>query len=73
MHHIHEHKKVSFIKSMLIGFVHGLAGSGAMILLTMSTVKSVWEAVMYILHIWCRNGYRYAFFYDDYWHSVCVK
>ena len=34
---------------MLIGFVHGLAGSGAMILLTMSTVKSVWEAVMYIL------------------------
>ena len=47
--HIHEHKKASFIKSMLIGFVHGLAGSGAMILLTMSTVKSVWEAVMYIL------------------------
>ncbi len=47
--HIHEHKKVSFVKSMLIGFVHGLAGSGAMILLTMSTVKSVWEAVMYIL------------------------
>ncbi len=47
--HKHEHKKASFIKSMLIGFVHGLAGSGAMILLTMSTVKSVWEAVMYIL------------------------
>ena len=47
--HIHEHKKVSLLKSMLIGFVHGLAGSGAMILLTMSTVKSVWEAVMYIL------------------------
>ena len=47
--HIHEHKKVSLVKSMVIGFVHGLAGSGAMILLTMSTVKSVWEAVMYIL------------------------
>lgn len=47
--HIHEHKKVSLLKSTLIGFIHGLAGSGAMILLTMSTVKSVWEAVMYIL------------------------
>lgn len=34
---------------MLIGLVHGLAGSGAMILLTMSTVKSVGEAIVYIL------------------------
>jgi ABC-type nickel/cobalt efflux system permease component RcnA len=47
--HIHEHKKVSLFTSMLIGLVHGLAGSGAMILLTMSTVKDIWEAVMYIL------------------------
>ena len=34
---------------MLIGLVHGLAGSGAMILLTMSTVKNVGEAAIYIL------------------------
>jgi sulfite exporter TauE/SafE len=34
---------------MLIGLVHGLAGSGAMVLLTMSTVKSVWEGAIYIL------------------------
>jgi sulfite exporter TauE/SafE len=34
---------------MLIGFVHGLAGSGAMILLTMSTVKSAWEASLFML------------------------
>jgi ABC-type nickel/cobalt efflux system permease component RcnA len=47
--HQHQHNRMSFIKSMLLGFIHGLAGSGAMILLTMSTVKSVWEAVMYIL------------------------
>ncbi|WP_018393234.1 sulfite exporter TauE/SafE family protein [Bacillus sp. 37MA] len=47
--HKHSHKNVSYLKSVLIGLVHGLAGSGAMILLTMSTVKSVWEGAMYIL------------------------
>ncbi|SDM64815.1 sulfite exporter TauE/SafE family protein [Bacillus sp. OK048] len=47
--YIHQHKNVSYGKSMFIGLVHGLAGSGAMILLTMSSVKSVWEAAIYIL------------------------
>ncbi|MFD3450136.1 sulfite exporter TauE/SafE family protein [Microbacteriaceae bacterium 4G12] len=47
--HTHEHKKVSYLKSMFIGLVHGLAGSGAMVVLTMSTVKNVWEAAIYIL------------------------
>lgn len=47
--HKHQHKNVSYLKSLLIGLVHGLAGSGAMVLLTMSTVKSVWEAAIYIL------------------------
>lgn len=46
--HIHN-VKVSYVKSMMIGLVHGLAGSGAMVLLTMSTVKSVGEAIIYIL------------------------
>jgi len=46
--HQHEHKKGSYVKSMLIGLVHGLAGSGAMVLLTMSTVKNVGEAAIYI-------------------------
>ncbi|MFB7142145.1 sulfite exporter TauE/SafE family protein [Gottfriedia sp. NPDC056225] len=41
--------KLSYIKSMIIGFVHGLAGSGAMVLLTLSTVNSVWESAIYIL------------------------
>ncbi|WP_223594716.1 HoxN/HupN/NixA family nickel/cobalt transporter [Neobacillus bataviensis] len=44
-----QHKHVSYLKSLVIGLVHGLAGSGAMVLLTMSTVKSVWEAAVYIL------------------------
>lgn len=36
-------------KSMAIGFIHGLAGSGAMVLLTGSMVDNVWEGVLYIL------------------------
>jgi sulfite exporter TauE/SafE len=47
--HSPQYKKVSYLKSMLIGLVHGLAGSGAMIVLTMSTVNSAWEAAVYIL------------------------
>ncbi|MFC4801337.1 sulfite exporter TauE/SafE family protein [Neobacillus sp. GCM10023253] len=47
--HQHKHKKVTYLGSTVIGLVHGLAGSGAMILLTMSTVKSVGEAAVYIL------------------------
>jgi sulfite exporter TauE/SafE len=39
----------SYIKSLVIGLVHGLAGSGAMVVLTMSTVNSVLESVIYIL------------------------
>ena len=42
-------KKVSYMKSLLIGFVHGLAGSAAMVLLTMSTVDTVWQGGIYIL------------------------
>lgn len=47
--HAHSHKHISYVKSMIIGLVHGLAGSGAMVLLTMSTVNSVWESAIYIL------------------------
>jgi ABC-type nickel/cobalt efflux system permease component RcnA len=47
--HTHQHNNVDYFRSMLIGLVHGLAGSGAMVLLTMSTVKSVWEGAIYIL------------------------
>jgi sulfite exporter TauE/SafE len=39
----------SYIKSTIIGLVHGLAGSGAIVLLTMSTVNSVLESAIYIL------------------------
>ncbi|WP_066068138.1 urease accessory protein UreH [Neobacillus soli] len=45
----HNHEKASLIKITFIGFIHGLAGSAAMVLLTMSTVSSVWECALYIL------------------------
>lgn len=56
--HLHQHenmihltkvKKSTYYKSLFIGFVHGIAGSGAMVLLTMSTVQSVWQGAVYIM------------------------
>ncbi|MET3291655.1 UNVERIFIED_CONTAM: sulfite exporter TauE/SafE [Brevibacillus sp. OAP136] len=47
--HVHEQKEMPYVKSVLIGLVHGLAGSAAMVLLTMSTVSTVWEGALYIL------------------------
>jgi sulfite exporter TauE/SafE len=42
-------KNVPYLKSLIIGLIHGLAGSAAMVLLTMSTVNSVWQGGLYIL------------------------
>jgi sulfite exporter TauE/SafE len=42
-------RKASLLKITLIGVIHGLAGSAAMVLLTMSTVSSIWECALYIL------------------------
>jgi sulfite exporter TauE/SafE len=39
----------SHVKVVCIGLVHGLAGSAAMVLLTMSMVRTVWEGVLFIL------------------------
>ncbi len=44
-----DNKNVTYLKSTIIGLVHGLAGSAAMLLLTINTVKSVWEGIIYIL------------------------
>lgn len=41
--------KISYMKSMIIGMIHGLAGSAAMVLLTLSTVSTVWDGAVYIL------------------------
>lgn len=47
--HNHDHRGVSWIRSVFIGSVHGLAGSAAIVLLTMSTITSFWKAIVYIL------------------------
>lgn len=47
--HKHRHKDRPYLKSTIVGLVHGLAGSAAMVLLTMSTVKNVLEGAFYIL------------------------
>ncbi|OGG03661.1 hypothetical protein A2W14_04060 [Candidatus Gottesmanbacteria bacterium RBG_16_37_8] len=49
-HEEHEFKKShSHKKSYTIGIVHGLAGSGALMLLVLSTVKSTVQGLYYIL------------------------
>jgi hypothetical protein len=45
----HHDEKSSLLRITFIGFIHGLAGSAAMVLLTMSTVTTVWECAIYIL------------------------
>jgi len=42
-------ERTSLIKVTFIGIIHGLAGSAAMVILTMSTVSSVWLCALYIL------------------------
>lgn len=36
-------------KSTLVGFIHGLAGSSAMIILTVTTVSTIWESIIYMM------------------------
>jgi sulfite exporter TauE/SafE len=47
--HEHTHSNTTLMKSAFIGMIHGLAGSGAMILLTMSTVSNIWQGMLYIV------------------------
>lgn len=59
-HHPHSHdipakkrKSRTHFKSFFIGLIHGLAGSAAMVLLTMSTVSTAWQGAIYILIFGC--------------------
>lgn len=47
--HDHTHHHTSNSKSLVIGFIHGLAGSAAMVVLTMETVANIGQAIAYIL------------------------
>jgi cytochrome c biogenesis protein CcdA len=48
MHHSHQHQH-QHGKSFIIGMVHGLAGSGALMVLVLSLINSIWQGVVYIL------------------------
>ncbi|MEH7081795.1 sulfite exporter TauE/SafE family protein [Neobacillus drentensis] len=48
-----ETKGRTHLKSFFIGLIHGLAGSAAMVLLTMSTVSTAWQGALYILIFGC--------------------
>jgi hypothetical protein len=47
--HVHAHPAGFPRRALLVGTVHGLAGSGALLLLTLQTVGSAWLGIGYIL------------------------
>ncbi|MEK6618018.1 MAG: sulfite exporter TauE/SafE family protein [Nitrospirota bacterium] len=47
--HTHGHWLRLSLKPFAVGMMHGLAGSAALMLMVLSTVRTVWEGVAYIL------------------------
>jgi len=47
--HEHEHRQALPVKALLIGLVHGAAGSGALLVLAAATVSDPWLASTYFL------------------------
>lgn len=47
--HVHDHQEPSYWKAGLIGVVHGIAGSGLMVILVMDTTETLIEAMTYML------------------------
>lgn len=46
--HGHNHPSGLPIRALLVGLVHGMAGSAALVLLTLSTIQSLWWGLTYI-------------------------
>ena len=47
--HHHEHDKRFPVRTLMIGLMHGMAGSAALILLTLDTMTSLWTGMAYML------------------------
>ncbi len=47
--HGHRHGWSDSLRPVLVGMVHGLAGSAALMLVVLSTVRTPWEGIAYIL------------------------
>lgn len=46
--HQHSHTRRLPLRSLLVGMVHGLAGSAALIVFALGSVQSIWEGLAYI-------------------------
>lgn len=46
--HRHQHRSIP-VRAVLVGMVHGLAGSSALVLLTLEQIKSPWLGLVYVL------------------------
>ena len=46
--HHHHHPEGFPVRALLVGLMHGMAGSAALILLTLQTVRSPWTGMLYI-------------------------
>jgi len=46
--HRHEHRSIP-VRAVLVGMVHGLAGSSALVLLTLEQIKSPWLGLVYVV------------------------
>lgn len=47
--HHHEHPHGLTLRALLVGLVHGMAGSAALILLTLEAIDDPWQGMLYIL------------------------
>ncbi len=47
--HQHSHPQRFPVRALLVGMMHGMAGSAALILLTLETVGSAWTGLLYII------------------------
>jgi len=46
--HRHEHSRVP-LRALLVGMVHGMAGSAALVLLTLEQIRNPWTGLVYVL------------------------
>ena len=46
--HDHRHTRKLPLRSLIVGMVHGMAGSAALIVFALGSVKSLWEGLTYI-------------------------
>lgn len=47
--HQHAHQRGFPMRALVVGLIHGMAGSAALILLALTSVDSVWQALLYML------------------------